>query len=128
MTNTELHALATEIAAKHETTITRAFDGASFTYKPAVELRSRQAISSVLATTRVIVSVPVNAVLDKPAALAMINAFRRELVAAVGSTAKLTVRTVKARGGGRTSIHTSGYWHMGHFHVDGLWCSFSVEA
>lgn len=127
MTNTELAALATTVAATLETTITRAWDGASFTYKPEVELRTENVNTHLPTCTRVIVRVPVNAVLDRAAALAMINAFRRELVNATIGT-RISVKTTKAKGGGRTSIHTSGYVHMGVFHVDGFWCSFSVEA
>lgn len=128
MTNTDLLALAQPIAASLEVSITRAWDGATFTYKPAVAIqRSTDYTGRPSESTRVVVSVPVNAVLDKPAALAMINAFRKALVAAVGET-RITARTTKARGGGRTSVHTSGYTHMGVFHVDGLWSSFSVEA
>lgn len=78
-------------------------------------------------STAVVVSVPVNAVLDRKGALAMINAFRRALVAAAGET-KIASKTVKARGGGRTPIRVSGYTHMGAFHVDGLWLSLSVES
>lgn len=128
MTNTALSALATEIAARHEVSITRAYDGATFTYRPEVCVRTENDYTGAPKATRVVVSVPVNAVLSAPAALAMINAFRRELVAAVGDSAKLTARTVKARGGGRTSVHVSGYVHMGAFHTDGLWISLSVEA
>lgn len=127
MTNTELQALAETVAATLETTITRAFDGATFTYKPVVALRPDPRTYRE-GGTRVNVSVPVNAVLDRTAALAMMNAFRKALVATAGPDVRLTAKTTKARGGGRTSIHSSGYVHMGVFHVDGFWCSFSVEA
>lgn len=127
MTNMELLALAQPIAVSLETSITRAWDGATFTYKPEVALVTENVNTHLPTCTRVVVRVPVNAVLDRAAALAMINAFRKALVAAAGET-RITCKTVKAKGGGRTSIHTSGYTHMGVFHVDGYWASFSVEA
>lgn len=127
MNNAELTDIATAIAARFETTITRAHDGASFIYRPLVTTRTETNVLGHSVGTRVVVSVPVNAVLTRKAALEMINAFRREL-AAVAAPERIMLRTVKAKGGGRTSVHTSGYMHMGVFHVDGFWLSMSAEA
>jgi hypothetical protein len=124
MTNTELAALATTIAAAHTTTITRRGD--TFTYTPDVKVRNENDFLGRHMCTYVIVSVPVNAVLKKDAALAMINAFRRDLVNATIGT-RITCKMTKARNGGRTPVHAHTFTHMGHTSVEGYWISFSAE-